>query len=142
MASQSAYDTIKGLLQSRFGASIPIVDIDQVEPHLAQDECVFFALESLPGQEMITGIGDPDNLCIREFGAVNVHGFFPAPHASNQARGTMDDVRTAIRLFRDGDLYIDSLSTPEFGIINEGIWTAAAITVSYQLNFHAAAQVA
>ena len=138
MASSAVYTEIKSGLQGQFSPPFPIIDFDEIDPTLEQGTAPFMALEEVVQNEEGIGFGDPQNLCQREEGVLLVHLFTPAPHASNAARALADQVQdyTRYRIFNGVRIHI--AAPPDVGMMNNGLWCAAAVALTYRREFHVA----
>ena len=137
MASTHCYDEIKAYLQGVM-APMAVLDWDQIEPTLEQSENQFLAIEDAYADEEMAAFGNPQALCMREAGEIVLHCFVPAPESSGVARALAGQVQGLIRLQRISGLRIISSAPPEIDRMNDGLWTTAAVPVTYEYDYFVA----
>lgn len=116
-----------------------VLDFDQIDPTLEQSSDTFLALESILGDEEVVAIGTPANVASRERGSIACHCFVPAPESSGVARSVADNIRDLLRMQRINGVRIMNVTTPDVEMMNNGLWTAAAVLISYERDFYSAA---
>ena len=132
MSSTTAYDAVFGFLSDTFGRSYAVLNIDDIESAIEQYTDPFLVLESVTSSQALTAFGDPCGLCHRETGVMVVHGFTPAPESSRAARAIADTIADAVRLQVINGVRVTSVSPPDIELTNEGLWSAAAVALSYE----------
>lgn len=138
MASVQTYSEIKSGLQGQFGGAYPVLDFDDIEPALEQGTAPFIAIEEVVQNEEGNGFGDPSQICQREEGVIVIHFFVPAPESSGTARGLAESVQDFMRYRTFTQVTVFSVSPPDVEMMNNGLWTAAAIALTYHRDFHVA----
>ena len=136
MSSTIVYNAIKADLQQLYDGIYPVIDFDAIEPALQQSTDSFLTLEELTSSEDMIGIGDLSVICLREQGAVVIHCFTPAPQSSSAARQIADTVRASLQYRNIGGIRITNTSPPDVQMMNNGLWTSGAISVSYEYDTH------
>ena len=136
MSSTTVYTEIKGYLQTLYTGVYPVVDFDEIDPILSQGTDPFLALEEVTSDESMIAMGDLSAVCLREVGAIVVHCFTPAPQSSAAARSIADSVRESIRFRSINAVQVYEVTPPDSGIMNDGLWTAGAVAVSYEYDTH------
>jgi hypothetical protein len=146
MASTHVYDETKALLQGQFSPTYQVLDFDQIETTLTRTgQNAFIALEEITETEAGNAFGDPSAICQRQEGVLVVHFFTPAPVAtpggqasSNTARSLAESVQDFMRYKTYSGIRIVLATPPDLEVLNSGLWTAAAIALSYQYDFFTA----
>lgn len=145
MASIEAYTALKNFLVVEF-APREVFDIDQIESQLVagqepqQENAQFLVLEEISGTEELIAIGDPNNLCDRETGVIEVHCFTPAPESSADARVFGQAVQDSLRHRTTNGVRVTTASPPDIGRTNDGLWTVGTVAVGYEYQRYTAAQ--
>lgn len=138
MASPHVYAETKSVLQGQFSPPYQIVDFDEIDGALEQGTDPFMALEEITENEALAAFGDPSSLCQRQEGVMAVHFFTPAPESSAAARSLAELVQNFMRHRTYSGVRITAASPPEVELMNNGLWSAGAIALSYRYDFHVA----
>lgn len=146
MASPHVYTSTKDLLQTRYHATYPVLDFDEIETAVTKaGDTPWLALEEIGGAyEDVAAFGDPQNICQREQGVILVHAFVPAPTtiatglpSSFQARDLVADIQDYMRMRRYSGIRIVEVSS-ERSSFNHGLWSSSTAALSYEFDFHTA----
>lgn len=137
MASTHVYDALKGELQIEF-TPMRVIDVDLIDNILAQGEDAFLVIEEITESEDTIGFGDPTNLCQRGEGVMVVHAFVPSPESSAAVRTLGESVQTHMRHRTMSGVRITNAGPPDIELLNEGLWSVAAVALTYQHDFHVA----
>ena len=138
MSSVAVYDTVKNYLIAMFPA-LQVIDFDTLDNALEQSLNQFLCLQEGYTVEEMVGIGDPNNVCIREISGLVIHCFTPAPESSGQARILGEQVQDFVRFqnFTPNMRVLDT-SPPEVELMNDGLWTSASVPLTVANDRHVA----
>lgn len=135
MASTYVYNALKSFIATAM-APARILDFDEIDTALQQGTDGFFVLEESRGDEKQISFGDPQSMCHREEGVIQIHGFAPAPGSSGAARQAVDNVRDALRLQKPSGVHVRSVGAPEQESLNDGLWSVASAPILYRWDSH------
>jgi hypothetical protein len=137
MASVQVYDTVKNLLVAAH-APIPVIDYDVIDNRLEQTPARFLCIEEVFSDEEVTGIGDPQSVCVTELSSLTVFCYVPAPESSNAARRLAEQVQDSLRLQDVNHVRVLDVTPPQLLGANDGLWTAYYVTVEIEMDRHVA----
>ena len=137
MASSTVYDAIKSHLVTNFGGTYAIRDWEEVETALQGGTEPWLALEDGGGEQALQSIGTPQQNWVEDTGLMDIHVFVTMTGGLVPARTIADAIRATfdfqyLTAPAGEQLRIISVSTPEPGIIHDGLWHSVIITVDYQ----------
>jgi hypothetical protein len=135
MASVQVYDEIKNHLVASFPA-LQVIDFDTLDDMLEQGTANFLMLSEEYCFEDEVGFGDPTNICVREVSGFTVFGFVPAPEVSSAVRQLGEDIQNSLRLQTLNGVSISDVSPPEMELLNDGIWSSAAVSITASMDRH------
>jgi hypothetical protein len=139
MCSPAVYNAYKNFLiafQDKNGKSYPVLDYDSIEPAIQQGNEPFLVLNELYSDAENTSIGTPLSKCMLEIGEIEIQCFVPSPESHAEARELCQEVRTAIRNLRDGDVVAEEPSPPSVDVMNEGLWSVAVTSSPYEYYYY------
>ena len=153
MASTHVYTETKNLLQGQFSAGYSLLDFDEIDSVVMKaGDTPFMAIEEVTDDEALSAFGNPQGLCQRQQGVIVVHAFVPAPTtaafavppggpprpSSFIAREVIEQVQAFMRYQQYANIRIVSVTPPDVELLNNGLWTAAAVAISYVYDFKVA----
>ena len=140
MASTHVYDQVKALLQAGM-AGVPVFDWDQIDPSpppQTQQGVNFLVLDEEWGDARKVAIGDPAHVCEREEAYLVVHCLVPAPQSSATARAFAEQVRAVLHDQNVANLRVMNVAPPALELMNDGLWTAALLSIEVQYDYFVA----
>lgn len=137
MSTSAVYDAFKARLIDQLGSTWPIIDWEEIQATLQQSTSPWIAIEDSGAQEELTSIGTPYANWVEDNGFMDFSIFVPSSGSLSAARTVAESVRDALRFYHftglpaGETLRVTAVSTPNPGVIQDGLWHSMMITADY-----------
>ena len=143
MTTSSVYDAVKARLVDQLGGTYAIRDWEEVEVALQQGVDPWIAIEDSGSSQELTSIGTPSQNWVDDSGFIDIHVFVPSTGGLPPARTLAQLARESMQFYHfpmsPGEtLRVQSVSSPEPGLIHDGLWHSMFVTVDFIHRYAAA----